>query len=224
MRRSEFLTYRDWLLRRWGDAVLDEPLDPESDHQEDVTPLTGTFTVTSTIKVVYTSATQLRKPFSICTGRKLDQDYPDLYVGDIEQGTVFKLTDMVTRNFCKVRPRKLYTLEEKILPMGLSYYQEELFVANTQVDQPSILVLHGSRGGMLQRIVSDALLPSPSGICHVGNELFVSCGNHTIVKLSLSDRRNQMVLYCGQGNASGNQDAVVSFERLHSPHGLVNMG
>lgn len=60
--------------RRRGDAVLDEPLDPESDHQEDAIPLTGKFTVTSTLKVVYTSATQFRKPFSICTGRKLDQD------------------------------------------------------------------------------------------------------------------------------------------------------
>ena len=58
----------------------------------------------------------------------------------------------------------------------------------------------------------------------VGNELFDSCGNHTIVKLSLSDRRNQIALYCGQGNASGNQDGVVSSGRLHSPHGLVNMG
>ena len=77
---------------------------------------------------------------------------------------------------------------------------------------------------MLRRIVSNALLPFPSGICRVGNELFVSCGNHTIVKLSLSDRRNQMALYCGQGNASGNQDVVVSSARLHSPHGLVNMG
>ena len=99
--------------RTRGDAVLDEPLDPESDHQEDAIPLT------STLKVVYTSATQLRKPFSICTGRKLDQDYPELYVGVIEQGTVSKLTDMVTRNSCKGRLRKLYTLEDKILPMGL---------------------------------------------------------------------------------------------------------
>ena len=77
---------------------------------------------------------------------------------------------------------------------------------------------------MLRRIVSNALLPSPSGIFRVGNELFVSCGNHTIVKLSLSERRNQMALFCGQGNASGNQDGVVSSARFHSPHGLVNMG
>ena len=33
-----------------------------------------------------------------------------------------------------------------------------------------------------------------------------------------------MAIYCGQGNASGNQDGVVSSARLHSPHGLVNMG
>ena len=108
--------------------------------------------------------------------------------------------------------------------MGLSYYQEELFVANAQVDQPSILVLHGSRGVMLRRIVSDALLPSPSRNRRVGNELFVSCSNHTIVKLSLSDTRNQMALHCAEGNASGSQDGVVSSARLHSPHGLVNMG
>ncbi|XP_028514449.1 uncharacterized protein LOC114574924 [Exaiptasia diaphana] len=210
--------------RRSGDVVLDEPLDQESDTQEDAIPLTRKFTVTSTLKVVCTSATQLRKPFSICTGRKMDHDYPELYVGDIEQGTVFKLTDMVARNSCKGRLRKLLTLEHKILPMGLLYYKEELFIANAQVDQPSILVLHGSRGIMLRRIVSDALLTSPSGICRVGNELFVSCASHTIVKLSLSDRRNEMTLYCGQGNASGNQDGVVSSARLHSPHGLVNMG
>ncbi|PFX27318.1 Sentrin-specific protease 1 [Stylophora pistillata] len=72
--------------------------------------------------------------------------------------------------------------------------------------------------------VFDALLLSPSGLCRVRNELFVSCGNHTIVKLSLSDRRNQMALYCGQGNASGNQDGVVSSARLRSPHCHVNMG
>lgn len=57
--------------RRREDAVLDELLDPESDHQEDAIPLTGKFTVTSSLKVVYTYATQLRKPFCICTGRKL---------------------------------------------------------------------------------------------------------------------------------------------------------
>ena len=33
-----------------------------------------------------------------------------------------------------------------------------------------------------------------------------------------------MALYCGQGNASGNQDGVVSYARLHSPLGLGNMG
>lgn len=33
-----------------------------------------------------------------------------------------------------------------------------------------------------------------------------------------------MALYCGQGNASANQNGVVSSARLHSPHGLVNMG
>ena len=91
--------------RRRGDAVLDEPLDADSDNQEDAIPLTGKFTVTSTLKIVYTSATQLRKPFSKCTGRKRDQDYPDLYVGDTEQETVFK-----------GRLRKLYTLEDKYYP------------------------------------------------------------------------------------------------------------
>ena len=42
--------------------------------------------MTATINLASTGL-QLRQPFSVCLGRQLMQDYPDLYVGD-------KITDL----------------------------------------------------------------------------------------------------------------------------------
>ena len=67
-----------------------------SEDQDDSIPIARKFTITCSLSLISTTSLQLQRPFSVCTGSKLLQDYPDLYmyVGDSTQGMVFKLTDV----------------------------------------------------------------------------------------------------------------------------------
>ena len=53
----------------------------DKDHaEEDSIPIPSKCTVTATINLASTGL-QLQQPFSVCLGRQLMQDYPELYVG-----------------------------------------------------------------------------------------------------------------------------------------------
>ena len=54
----------------------------ESEDQDDSIPIARKYAITCSLSLISTISLQLQRPFSICTGRKLLQDYPDFYVGD----------------------------------------------------------------------------------------------------------------------------------------------
>ena len=93
------------IVSKKKDAAVLEETELANENQEDAIPLTSKHTITTTIKLISTSSRQLLKPFSICIGRLLEQEYPEIYVGDIELGTVFKLTDLSLGTACKGRLR-----------------------------------------------------------------------------------------------------------------------
>ena len=70
-------------------VTLDVPCDEELENEDD-TPIERKITVTTTLALRTTSRHFLQRPFSICTIRKLLQEYPDLYVGDTKQKKNFQ--------------------------------------------------------------------------------------------------------------------------------------
>ena len=203
-----------------------EPGTSESVEEEDGIPIAGKYTVTSTLSLISTSRTPLVRPFSICCGRRILQDYPDLFVGDTKQGKVFKITDVKLANQCSGRLQELYpagSTSVRILPVAVLFHQDRLFVANGTTSEPGIHVLHANRRTLLSTITSP-LLPSPSGMCIVDNCLMVTCENHTVVKVSHMDTKVTVEHFTGKANEPGAEDGVVSSARFHSPHGIANMG
>lgn len=207
----------------------------ESDDTEDNIPIASKYTVTQTLNLVSTSKTPLSRPFAICTGRKLSGDFPDLYVGDTRQKMIFKITDVeVQPNKCRARLTTFYPPRSSsivgstnIVPFALIFSNERVFVGNGQSNDYSIVILHAQRGTVLHKIDSP-LIVSPSGICLLGtkegNHLFVSCGNHTIVKISQCETSPVVKLYSGKTDDPGSTDGVISTAKFHSPHGIANMG
>ena len=49
---------------------------------------------------ISTTSLQLQRPFSIWTGRKLLQEYPNFCVGDTTLGMVIKLSDVTINSSC----------------------------------------------------------------------------------------------------------------------------
>ena len=182
------------------DAAVLEETELANENQEDAIPLTSKHTITTTIKLISTSSRQLLKPFSICIGRLLEQEYTEIYVGDIELGTVFKLTDLSLGTACKGRLRSFCAFSDPILPTGLCYFKGELYIANGHGNQSGIFIVHGSTGRVKRHIVNDLLI-CPSGICLADTHLFVTCSNHTIVKIATADDAHQVSLYSGHANA-----------------------
>ena len=200
----------------------------ESEDQDDTIPIARKYTITCTLSLISTTRLPLLRPFSICIGRKLLQDYPGFYVGGTTN--IFKLTDVTINSSCKGRLQKLYpgpNSDDRILPVALTCYQEKLVVANGHAEQPCILVLHNNRGVLL-RLIASPLLPSPSGfdsgLCLVDTHLFVSSSSHCIFKLPIMNDNEDVELYCGKPNEPGSQDGIVTSARFHSPHGTANMG
>lgn len=72
----------------------------ESEEKEDDIPLTGKYTITSTLALTSTCGIHLVRPLSVCSGRRIMQDYPDFYVCDTKQGKVFKITDVKLTTQC----------------------------------------------------------------------------------------------------------------------------
>lgn len=211
--------------RKKNAATLDDSSN-ESQEQEDNIPIVEKYSVTSTLGLISTSQTPLMRPFSICCGRKILQEYPDLYVGDTKQGKIFKVTDVKVQNQCSARLRELYPAngtETGVVPVALAFSKERLFVANGTRNEAGIIVLHANLGTLLYTIASP-LISSPSGMCLVNNCLLLSCGNHTIVKVSHVDNNAIVELFSGKVNDPGNEDGVVSSARFYSPHGIANMG
>ena len=65
---------------RSGNRVtLDVPCDEELENEDDI-PIERKITVTTTLALRSTSRHFLQRPFSICTGRKLLQEYADGFV------------------------------------------------------------------------------------------------------------------------------------------------
>jgi len=154
-----------------------EPSISKSVQEEDGIPIAGKYTVTPTLSLISTSRTPLIRLFSICCGRIIFQDYPDLFLGDTEQGKVFKILNR--HETCKsVQWKTSGTIPAastsvRILPVALVFHQDRLFFANGATSELGIYVLHAIRGTLLSTITSP-LLPSPSGMCIVDNCLMVS--------------------------------------------------
>ncbi|PFX14303.1 hypothetical protein AWC38_SpisGene21552 [Stylophora pistillata] len=158
----------------------------ESEEEEDDIPLTGKYTITSTLALTSTCGIHLVRPFSVCSGRRIMQDYPEFYIGDTKQGKVFKITDVKLTTQCSGRLRELYPAAANnisVALVALVFYQEQLFIANADTNEPGICVIHANRGTLLSTITSP-LISTPSGMCLADKCLFVSCGNHTILKIS----------------------------------------
>lgn len=97
------------------------------------------------------------------------------------------------------------------------------FFANGDTNQQEIVVIHANGGTLLSTIASP-LISSPSGMCLTDKSLLVSCGNHTILKISHMDTNVAVEHYSGKANEPGNEDGVVSSARFHSPHGIASVG
>ena len=215
------------LVSRKRSAQILEACASESvEEEKDGIPFAGKYTITSTVALVLTCQTPLIRPFSICRGRKIMQDYPDFYVGDTKQGKVFKITDVKLTNQCSVRLRKLYpaaSTNRRILPVALVFHEDRLFIANGDTNEQEIFVIHANGGTLLSTIASP-LISSPSGMCLTDKCLFVSCWNHTILKISHIDTDVAVEHYSEKAYEPGNEDGVVSSARFYSPHGIASMG
>ncbi|PFX13053.1 hypothetical protein AWC38_SpisGene22905 [Stylophora pistillata] len=153
------------------------------------------------------------------------QYYPDFYVGDTKQGKVFKITDVKLTTQCSGRLRDLYPAAAtniSVAPVALVFYQERLFIANADTNEPGICVAHANRGTLLSTIASP-LISTLSGMCLADKCLFVSYGNHTILKISQIDTNVAVEHFSGKCNEPGNEDGVVSSAKFHSPHGISSM-
>ena len=112
------------LSRKKNNVQLDETISEtgDEDHADDSIPIPSKCTVTAKINLASTGL-QLQQPFSVCLGRQLMQDYPDLYVGDIGAKIIFKITDLtVSSRATKARFQQFYPSTKSsstILPMGL---------------------------------------------------------------------------------------------------------
>ena len=98
------------LSRKKNNVQLDETISEtgDEDHAEDSIPILSKCTMTATINLASTGL-QLQQPFSVCLGRQLMQDYPDLCVGDIGTKVIFKITDLaVSSGVTKARLRQFY--------------------------------------------------------------------------------------------------------------------
>lgn len=215
------------LVSRKRSAQILEACASESvEEEEDGIPIAGKYTITSTLALVSTCQTPLIRPFSICRGRKIMQDYPDFYVGDTKQGKVFKINDVKLTDQCSGRLRKLYpaaSTNRRIVPVALVFHEDRLFIANGDTNEQEIVVIHANGGTLLSAIASP-LISFPSGMCLTDKCLFVSCGNHTILKISHIDKNVAVERYSGKASEPGNADGVVSSARFHSPHGIASMG
>lgn len=107
--------------------------------------------------------------------------------------------------------------------MALVFYQERLFIANADTNEPGICVIHANRGTLLSTITSP-VISTTSGMCLADKCLFVSCGNHTILKISKINTNVAVEHFSGKCNEPGNEDSVVSSAKFHSPHGIASMG
>ena len=157
------------------------------------------YTITCSLSLISANSLQLQRPFLICTGRKILQDYLDFYAGDSTQGIVFKLTNVTINSSCKGirRLQRLYpgpNSDESILPVSSTCYQEKLFVANGHAEQPCILVF----SNLTEAFYYDVLLPLlsrlPLDLCLIDSHLFVSSGSHCIIKLTLMNNNEDVEL------------------------------
>ena len=137
------------------------------EEEEDGIPIAGKYTITSTLALVSTCRSPLVRPFFICSGRKIMQDYPDFYVGDTKQGKVFKITDVKLTNQCSARLQELYpaaSTNSRVVPVALVFHKDRLFIANGDTNEQNIVVIHANRGTVLCTI-SSPLICLPSGMC-----------------------------------------------------------
>lgn len=144
-------------------VTLDVPCNEELENEDDI-PIERKITVTTTLALESSSRHFLQRPFSICTGRKLLQEYPDLYVGDPKQKKVFKIDDVKLDNGSSggrlhlVYPRK--DTPSNILPVALAFQENKLYVASNLTSNPSILVIDSRKGTLLAPVASE-LIVSP---------------------------------------------------------------
>ena len=208
-------------------VTLDVPCDEELENEDDI-PIERKITVTTTLALRSTSRHFLQRPFSICTGRKLLQEYPDLYVSNTKQKKVFKIDEVKLDSGSSggrlhlVYPRK--DTPSNILPVALALQENKMYVASNLTSNPSILVIDSRKGTLLASVASE-LIVSPSGLCFLNGSFYISnSSNHTIVKVSDIEHVPRYQLVTGSSNESGDKDGVVSSATLHSPHGLETFG
>ena len=172
---------------------------------------------------VSTCQTPLIRPFSICRGRKIMQDYHDIYVGDTKQGRVFKITDVKVTSQCSGRLRKLYpaaSTNRGIVPVALVFHEDRLFIANGDTNEHEIVVIHANGGTLLSTIASP-LISSNSGMCLTDKCLFVSCENHTILKISHIDTNVAVEHYSGKANEPGTRMGLCHLRGFTLPTALL---
>ena len=104
MHQSGSLTFQDWSQGRKMTLFVEAN---ECEDQDDTIPIARKYTITCTLSLISTTRLPLLRPFSICIGRKLLQDYPGFYVGGTTN--IFKLTDddqqFMQRKTAKTVPR-----------------------------------------------------------------------------------------------------------------------
>ena len=208
-------------------VTLDVPCDEEQENEDNI-PIERKITVTTTLALRSSSRHFLQRPFSICTGRKLLQEYPDLYVGDTKQQKVFKIDEVkLDSGSSGGRLHLVYPPKDtptNILPVALAFQENKLYVASNLTSNPNILVIDSRNGTLLSSVASELII-SPSGLCFLYGCLYVSnSSNHTIVKVSDIEHVPRYQLVAGSSNESGDMDGVVSSATLHSPHGLETFG
>lgn len=72
----------------------------ECKGKDDAIPIARKYTINCSFSLISTTSVQPQRPFSIWTGHKLLQEYPNFSVGDTTQGMVFKLSDVTINGSC----------------------------------------------------------------------------------------------------------------------------
>lgn len=205
----------------------EEDCDPASDPKEKIAPV-------STLELIswQRPAVCLQRPFGICSGRRMDKEYPEFYVTDTKQMCIFRIEDVVALEKAKLRGRlsqmTLAPVDKAcFIPVSVQYIDLRLLVANSNPAKPEVLVCHAFTGAVLQ-VITSPLLRCPSGIAmtKTGTKLFITDSvSHVVLEVQQWGKPNYTVdVWVGQDKNSGTVDGTGPSAKLSCPHGITLFG
>ena len=143
----------------------DSHAETDDTRQTEKTARVSTLTLLSLTQ----SADALGRPFAICVGRKLLNQYPDLYVTDTQHNRVFRIGDVSNASNDTLRgcltamplPRGYST---QFLSTAMNYMNMKVFVVNSYPSKQEVLQCHTVNEAVQRLFTSDHFL-SLSAVC-----------------------------------------------------------